>query len=122
MNTHGRTTPRRNNTFFKRALVCALLAPLIYAVTFGSAHGHASPVSENSKHVSVNTADLSTTAIVSPIQSDQRTFECLVCVFHKQLFIIKYLRHPQQSYLIPIRSRRDQLPADRAVPLQSPNA
>gem|GEM_PF-4499978 len=86
MNTHGRPTPRRLNTLFKRALVCALLAPLIYAVSFGSAHGHAKPFSGKNKHVSPNIAGLSPTAIVSPIQSDPRTFECLVCVFHKQLF------------------------------------
>jgi hypothetical protein len=103
MNTHGRTTPRRNNTLFKRALACALLAPLIYAISFGSAHAHANLVPEWNKQVSWTTTGVATTAIVSPFQGDPRTFECLFCVFHKQLFNTTV---PEPFFVVKVSDRQ----------------
>ena len=73
------------STLPKRALACLLLLPLIYAATFGSAHSHASfALNVNSEFSAESAAQVSSVAM--PFRAPAPGSECLICVFHKQLF------------------------------------
>jgi len=77
-------SPFLKRALIRRVLACLLLLPMIYATTFGSAHSHTS--------LSGSVADgfassyESGTILAGPLQKPVQGDECLLCVFHKQLF------------------------------------
>ncbi|MEP7075039.1 MAG: hypothetical protein ABI878_04445 [Acidobacteriota bacterium] len=81
-----RSVNGRNRTPMARVLAGALLVGIVYAVTFGSAHSHVNAsTSLDARRVATSTsqADLAFTA---PVSTNLHKYECLVCLFHQQLF------------------------------------
>src|SRR5215470_6532020 len=76
--------------FFKRALTRRILAyllllPMIYAISFGSAHSHGSLAGQSGDGFAASTAQIGT-VLAGPFRNPAQGSECLLCVFHKQLF------------------------------------
>ena len=81
-----RTASRRTRTAMARLLAVVLLSAIVHAVTFGSAHSHVSAGS--SLGAGRSAASLSQSAWAEPELFHYRTDrqECLICLFHQQLF------------------------------------
>ncbi|MEP6849785.1 MAG: hypothetical protein ABI999_13095 [Acidobacteriota bacterium] len=65
-----------------RGLAFVLLAGIVYGITFGSAHSHGNP---SKPQVNIVAGHEISTSTVSTLRS-QPGFECLVCLFHQNLF------------------------------------
>lgn len=81
-----RSAVGQTRTIFARAIAFVLLVGLIQAVTFGSAHSH----TPGGTALGAGQTDLSTAqteyAIPDPYHFQNVRQECLVCLFHQQLF------------------------------------
>jgi hypothetical protein len=87
MKISDRPASRRTRTPLARALACALLIGIIYAVTFGSVHSHlnvSSKLDTNNRPASA--AGQAISSITAPLHGNSNRYECLVCLFHQQLF------------------------------------
>ncbi|MEP6848413.1 MAG: hypothetical protein ABI999_06125 [Acidobacteriota bacterium] len=86
MNINARSASRRNRTPLSRVLVGALLIGIVYAVTFGSAHSHVNAsISLDGSRVASSKGE-ARFAFTAPVNSNSHKYECLVCLFHQQLF------------------------------------
>ena len=74
-----RTPPRR-------ALACVLLIGIIYAVTFGLAHSHGILSLKTDTNITTSAAVQANSSFLIPIQRPSHPQECLICLFHQQLF------------------------------------
>jgi hypothetical protein len=81
-----RTAPRQARTIVARALSFLLLVGLIQAITFGSAHSHSAAGPSIYAGQFAETADQDEYAIPDPYHFQNVRQECLVCLFHQQLF------------------------------------
>ncbi|MEP7077209.1 MAG: hypothetical protein ABI878_15495 [Acidobacteriota bacterium] len=85
MKFSNRSASRRTRTLFERALAFALLAGIVCGVTFGSAHDHGQAYRGSGGIFSAaGIADSAGSAYTSG--SSQKAFECLLCLFHQNLF------------------------------------
>ena len=74
------------NRLLRRLIACLVLLPIIYAATFGSAHHHANSFSTAVRDRAGTYAEAASSMRAMPIRSPIQGDECLLCVFHKQLF------------------------------------
>src|SRR5215475_4195964 len=85
MNVSDRSVAGFARALYRRALACILLTPIVYAATIGAAHSHVNtPVQPDSGgfYASIEADPV----LATPFQSHPNSSECLICIFHKQLF------------------------------------
>jgi|KBSSwiStaDraftv2_1062776.scaffolds.fasta_scaffold70516_5 hypothetical protein len=75
-----RSVSKRIRSLLSRALAFALLAGIVYGVTFGSAHRHGNRYSAIAGKAATGQAGGTLTAF-----HGQPRFECLACLFHQNL-------------------------------------
>jgi len=80
-----RTSHGQARTFLARVLAFVLLGGILHAVTFGSAHSHLSAGASFDSGQTVTTG-LAEQALPDPIHYRTDRQECLICLFHQQLF------------------------------------
>jgi len=80
-----RTQRGPTRTLLARAMAFVLLAGVLHAVTFGSAHSHVSAGASLDSGQSV-TVGLAEQVVPDPIHYRTDRQECLICLFHQQLF------------------------------------
>jgi hypothetical protein len=77
---------RQTRTLLARVLAFVLLTGIVHAVTFGSAHSHdISPAQEAGRVASVST-QIVEQAVPGTYGHPGVPQECLICLFHQQLF------------------------------------
>jgi hypothetical protein len=86
MKLFRRSAPRRASAPLARALAWVLLVPIVYAVTFGTAHTHANVASGLYVSQGSNVIEQTFAAVTEGLGSRSDGYECLVCLFHQQLF------------------------------------
>src|SRR5262245_13742739 len=85
MSVSDRSVAGFARTLYRRALACILLTPIVYAATIGATHSHLNTRLEpnNGSSFASIVAD---PVLATPFQSHPNGGECLICIFHKQLF------------------------------------
>jgi hypothetical protein len=86
MNFFVRTASGRTRTILSRVLAFVLLTGLIQAVTFGSAHSHLNTVSALASGQAAGFTSQALQAVPEPFHYRTERQECLICLFHQQLF------------------------------------
>ena len=81
-----RTASGRSRTIFARVLAFVLLAGLFQAITFGSVHSHVNPLSVHEAGQFVDNSGQAEYAVPDPFHYQTQRQECLICLFHQQLF------------------------------------
>lgn len=81
-----RTDRGQVRTLLTRVLAFVLLGGIIQTVTFGAAHNHLDYVNISDRSQLGGSAPLSEYAVPDPLHLQTQRQECLVCVFHQQLF------------------------------------
>jgi len=69
-----------------RVMAFVLLVGIIYGVTFSSAHSHGATSSKAGANITTGVPVLADSSFLVPIQSPSHRQECLICLFHQQLF------------------------------------
>ena len=70
----------------QRVLVFVLLVGIIYGVTFSSAHSHETIPSQTDANIATSVQVQTNSSFLVPIQSPSQRQQCLICLFHQQLF------------------------------------
>src|SRR5690349_19205134 len=73
-------------TRMPRVLAFVLLMGIVYAVTFGSAHSHETVSSKTDTNITTSFAGQANSSFLVPTQTPFHRQECLICLFHQQLF------------------------------------
>jgi len=84
MKVNDRSVAGFARTLYRRALACILLTPIVYAATIGAAHNHVNTRVEPTGGFSASVEG--GPVLNTPLQNHSSSNECLICVFHKQLF------------------------------------
>lgn len=86
MNFLVRSASGQTRTVFARALAFVLLGLIVHAETFGSAHSHFSASARVDASRTMTAEGQGEYAIPDPVHFHTERQECLVCLFHQQLF------------------------------------
>ena len=81
-----RTSQRQTRTLFARVVALLLLGGILHAVTFGAAHSHISAGSSLGSSLTIVERIQAVQAVSGPVHYRTDRQECLVCLFHQQLF------------------------------------
>jgi hypothetical protein len=73
-------------TRMSRLLAFVLLVGFVYAVTFGSAHNHETASSRSHTNTTTSVVVQANPSFLVPTQRSSHQQECLICLFHQQLF------------------------------------
>jgi hypothetical protein len=81
-----RTASGQTRTFLARALSFVLLAGIVHAITFGAAHSHVLAGSSLDSGQAISSSGQAQWTVPAPINYRTDRQECLICLFHQQLF------------------------------------
>jgi hypothetical protein len=81
-----RTASGRTRTSLARVLAFVLIGGIVHAVTFGSAHSHITARAALGAGQAITASGHTEQAVPDPVQYRNDRQECLVCLFHQQLF------------------------------------
>ena len=81
-----RTASGPTRTLFAQVLSFVLLAGIVHAVTFGAAHSHIAAVSSIDSGQTITSLGQAGWASPKPVNYRTDRQECLICLFHQQLF------------------------------------
>jgi hypothetical protein len=80
------TASRPVRTFLARVVAFVLLSGILHGVTFGAAHSHISASAAFEAAQKVAVIGQTEQAVPDPVNYRTDRQECLVCLFHQQLF------------------------------------
>ena len=86
MKVYRKSASSRTRATFARPLAFVLLIGIVYSVVFGSAHNHKFVSSNVDTNISASSAAEASASSPVPLKSNSNGDECLICLFHQQLF------------------------------------
>jgi len=81
-----RTASGRTRSLLARVVACVLIGGIVHAVTFGAAHSHVGLGSSLNAGETIAASGQAGQAVPDPLRYRTDRQECLICLFHQQLF------------------------------------